>query len=66
LIIVAVLAFAIRGRRRPNRLSTLSSLSFGCIIAGILFGADRMLDYGLLCLGVILVVADIFLRLNRH
>jgi hypothetical protein len=65
LALVVVLVFAVRRKPRQNRLSPLSSLAFGCIIAGILFGENRILGYGLLGLGVIVAVVDIFLQEKR-
>jgi hypothetical protein len=66
LVIVAVLVFAIRGKEGHNRLSTLSGIAFGCIIAGLLFGENRILGYGLLGLGVLLAVVDIFMKGDRR
>ena len=50
-----------RGRsRKENRLTPLAGLALGFILAGIIFGDDRVIGYGLLGIGVILAVADIF------
>jgi positive regulator of sigma E activity len=62
LFVVAILAF-ILGRREPHsRLTPLTGLAFAFVLAGILFGQDRLLGYGLMGVGVILAVIDIFRR----
>ncbi len=60
LLAIAVVAFVL-GRREPhNRLSPLAGLAFGFIIAGILFGDNRLVGYTMLGIGVVLAVIDIF------
>jgi hypothetical protein len=62
LFVVAILAF-ILGRREPHsRLTPLAGLAFAFVLAGIFFGEDRLLGYGLMGVGVILAVIDIFRR----
>ena len=62
LAVVALLVF--RGGRAGtrNRLTPLSGLALGCIVAGIVFGKDRWLAYGLFAVGVILAVVDMVRR----
>lgn len=62
LAIVALLVF--RGGRAGtrNRLTPLSGLALGCIVAGIVFGEDRWLAYGLFAVGVLLAVVDMVRR----
>ena len=62
LAIVALLVFFIGKRRKENRLTPLAGLAFGFVLAGILFGNDRLIGYSLLGIGVILAVIDIFNR----
>jgi len=62
LAIVALLAFFIAGRRRENRLTPLAGLAFGFVLAGILFGEDRVVGYGLLGTGVVLAILDMYRR----
>ena len=62
LLAVVIVAFVL-GRREPhNRLSPLAGLAFGFIIAGILFGDNRMVGYTMLGIGLVLAVADILRR----
>jgi hypothetical protein len=59
---VAVLIFFVGKRRNANRLTSLAGLAFGFIVAGILFGENRFIGYGLMGVGVILAIADIVNR----
>jgi uncharacterized membrane protein len=60
--IVAVLVFFTGRRRNENRLTPLASLAFAFIVAGILFGEDRIIGYSMMGVGVILAVIDIINR----
>ncbi len=60
LAVVALIVFVIRRHRQENRLTPLASLALGFILAGILFGENRFIGYGLMTGGVILAVVDIF------
>lgn len=62
LTIAIVLAFIMIKRRRENRLTPLAGLAFGLILAGIFFGEDSGLGYGLMGTGVVLVVVDVVKR----
>jgi hypothetical protein len=59
---IAVLVFFVGKGRRENRLTPLASLAFAFVLAGILFGDDRLIGYSLLGIGVILAVVDMFRR----
>ena len=59
---IAVLVFFIGKSRKENRLTPLASLAFGFVLAGILFGDDRLIGYSLLGIGVILAVIDMLKR----
>ncbi len=45
-------------------MTPLTGLAFGFILAGIIFGDDRLIGYSLLGIGVILAVIDIFKKLK--
>jgi uncharacterized membrane protein len=60
--IVAVLVFFTGRRRNENRLTPLASLAFAFIVAGILFGEDRIIGYSMMGVGVVLAVIDIINR----
>lgn len=58
LVLVAMLVY-ISGRKGTAKpLSPLAGLAFGFILAGLFFGQDKWLGYGLLAIGVILAVID--------
>ena len=60
LAIVAFLVFFVSKNRKENRLTPLASLAFAFILAGILFGETRFIGYGLMGVGVLLAIVDIF------
>jgi len=60
LLVVALLVFVARRNQQEKRLTPLAGLAFGFVLAGILFGDDRFIGYGLMGVGVILAVVDIF------
>jgi hypothetical protein len=66
LAIVAGLWFFVSERKksREQRLTPLAGLAFGFILAGLFFGAERLIGYGLTGIGVILAVVDIIRRLQ--
>lgn len=65
LAIVAILVFLVSKGKRENRLTPLAGLAFGFVLAGILFGDDRLIGYGLMAVGVVLAIVDIFSRSRK-
>ncbi len=63
LVGVAVVAFVVK--KKENRLSRLASLAFAFILAGIFFGENVYLGYGLMGVGLGLAVVDIFKKSIR-
>jgi hypothetical protein len=64
MIVVILLAFVSSRDKRQNRLTPLAGLAFTFIIAGILFGENRILGYGLMGVGVLMAVIDIFINIR--
>jgi hypothetical protein len=62
LAVVAVLAFLLGKKKAGKRLTPLSGLAFGFVLAGILFGDNRNVGYGLMGVGVLLAFVDIIQR----
>ena len=63
---VALLLF-IAGRKRPREdLSGLVALSLALITAGIVFGENRLVGYGLIGAGILLAVIDIYLTITHR
>ena len=65
LVVVALLLFVVGKKEKTYRLTPLSSLAFGCILTGMFFGDDRIIGYGLMGIGVILAVFDMFYKLKK-
>jgi hypothetical protein len=62
LAVIALFVFLLGKNRQENRLTPLAGLAFAFVVAGILFGQDRLIGYGLLGIGVVLAVLDMFNR----
>lgn len=60
LLVIAVLLVLAGRKRRESRLTPLSGLALALVVAGTLFGSDRLLGYGFMAVGVLLAVADMF------
>lgn len=60
LAVIAVLVFFVKKNRKEKSLTPLASLAFGFVLAGILFGENKSVGYGLMGIGVLFAVADIF------
>jgi hypothetical protein len=56
-IIAVVIALVRKKEQKP--LSKLAALAFGFIIAGIIFGDNRLVGYSLMGVGVILAIIDV-------
>jgi hypothetical protein len=65
LAIVAILVFFVGQGKRETKLTPLAGLAFGFILAGIFFGEDRLIGYGLMGVGVVLAIVDIFNRSRK-
>jgi hypothetical protein len=60
LAVIAVLVFVVGKKGKGKQLTPLASFAFAFVLAGILFGENRLIGYGLMGVGVILAVVDIF------
>jgi hypothetical protein len=65
LAVIAFLVFFVARNRKENRLTPLAGLAFGFILAGIFFGTDMLVGYGLMGVGVLLAVIDIFNKARK-
>ncbi|HET6947538.1 MAG TPA: hypothetical protein VFJ45_06980 [bacterium] len=61
LAVVAIVVFTKKGAP-GQRLSPLAGVSFALVVAGIVFGEDRVLGYGLMGAGVLLALYDALLK----
>ena len=67
IVILAVIALAMvltRRRRQESRPSMLAALAFLFVVAGLFFGDNRLVGYGLMAVGVILAVIDMFRKMR--
>ncbi len=62
LAVVAVLVFLVRGKQAENRITPLAGLAFAFAVAGIILGEERLIGYGLMGIGIVLAMADIWNR----
>ncbi|MBI5842006.1 MAG: hypothetical protein HZB19_18115 [Chloroflexi bacterium] len=60
LAVIAVLVFFVAKNGKEKRLTPLASFAFAFVLAGILFGDNRFIGYGLMGVGVLLAVVDMF------
>lgn len=68
LLVIFALFFFVQKRNKDTKsykLSPLAGLSFSFILAGIIFGEDRLIGYGLMGVGVILAVIDIVIKFRE-
>jgi hypothetical protein len=59
-IIFLALVFIGNKKSKTKRLSRMASDAFGFILAGIIFGENRLIGYSLIVIGLILSVVDIY------
>lgn len=64
-LIAGVLIYTRSRRKETKALTPLAGLAFGCIIAGIVFGEERWLGYGLIGVGVILSIVDAVIKAKK-
>lgn len=64
LAVIVLLLFVVWRARSSARLTPLAGIAFAFVLAGMLFGENRLLGYSLLGVGVILAVIDIVLGLR--
>ena len=65
LAVIAILVFFVSKGKRENRLTPLAGLAFGFVLAGIIFGDDRLIGYSLMGVGVVLAIVDMFNRSRK-
>ncbi len=64
-LIAGVLIYTRNRRKETKALTPLAGLAFGCIVAGIVFGEERWLGYGLIGLGVVLSIIDAVIKTKK-
>ncbi len=66
LAVIALLVFLAGKNRRENKLTPLASIAFAFVLAGILFADNRLIGYGLIGIGILLAVVDIFNKSRKR
>jgi hypothetical protein len=62
LAIIALLVFSGNPKRGSKRLTPLAGIAFGCTLAGLFFGEEKMVGYCLFGCGIILAIIDMILK----
>ncbi len=62
---IAVLVHLKNKTKKSKPLSPMSSLAFGFVVAGIVFGDARWIGYSLMGIGVALAVADLWIQRKK-
>lgn len=67
IVVLAIIAiFAVYMRKKPRKQpSKLAMLAILLVVAGIVFGDDRLIGYSLIGVGVILGIIDIIKNLKK-
>jgi len=65
LAIIALLIFFVSKSKKEKKLTPLVGLAYGFILAGIIFGDDRLIGYSLMGVGVTLAIIDIIKKLRK-
>jgi hypothetical protein len=62
---IAAISFFIGKDRRGKRLSPLAGLAFAFVVAGIVFGEQRLVGYSLMGIGLVLAIIDVVIKKKR-
>lgn len=65
-ILFFIMMFIGNKNLKTKRLSVLSSIAFGCIVAGIVFGENKLIAYSLFGIGVILSLVDVYIKSKNN
>ena len=65
LAVIALFAVFVGKNKKDKKLTPLAGLAFGFILAGIIFVDNRLFGYGLIGVGIILAIIDIFKKLKN-
>jgi hypothetical protein len=65
LAIIAFLLVVVNKSKMGRRLTPLTGLAFALIVAGIVFGDNRQVGYGLMAGGILLAVVDMIIKWRK-
>jgi membrane-bound ClpP family serine protease len=64
LLAIGGLVFVMKGRKRKP-ITPLAGIAFAFVLAGIIFGDNRLIGYSLMGIGILLAFADIFVKSKK-
>jgi len=65
LLVIAIVVFFVRGKKKGKKVSLLGGLGLIFVLAAIIFGESRLVGYTLISIGVLLAVIDIIIKFKR-
>ncbi len=65
LIVIAALVIVVNRKLGNRHLTPLGGIAFAFVLAGIAFGADRLVGYALMSIGVVFAIIDIVSNLKK-
>ena len=66
LAIIILILLLLTQKEENKKLTPLAGLAFGFFIAGIFYGEQKLLGYGLIGTGIILATIDIILKNKKE
>ncbi len=66
LLIIGIIIFLIKKNKNQKPLTFLAGLAFAFVLAGTIFGDNRLIGYSLIGIGVFLAIIDIFRKLQKR
>lgn len=66
LLIIAILMFFVKKSKKKTQISPLAGIAFAFVISGIIFNEDRLIGYGLMGIGVLLSIVDVFIKKKKR
>ena len=64
LVIIGILLFFKQKRIKDKVITPLTGLAYSFVLAGIIFGDERVIGYSLIGIGVVLSIIDILRKRN--
>ncbi len=65
LVVLAIITFFVIIKKKRGKLTPIEGIAFAFVIAGVVFGDNRLLSYSLMGLGILLSVIDLVLKLKK-
>jgi hypothetical protein len=65
IILFFVMVFIGNKNSKTKRLSIMSSIAFGFIVAGAVFGENRLISYSLFAIGIIISIVDAYIKSKK-